>query len=194
MLKPLGQSLGAFRSLGLRLRFVVLRRAVGVDRALSLVSEAAGQKPGLLGLYTRQAFYRGVLGRCGRDVHFGYQTLLSKADATIGDRVYLGRFCTVGRVTIGDEVRVADGVQLLSGRHHHGSSSQGVDEVSVQHERITIGKGAWIGANAVVMADVGDGAIVGAGSVVTKPVPAGATVVGSPAKPIKQQVNPRRAA
>ena len=194
MLKRLGQSVGALLSLGLRVRFALLKPVFGTDHALSLVGESAGRKPGQLGLYTRQAFYRGVLHRCGQDVHFGYQTLLSKADARIGDRVYLGRFCTVGRVTIGEDARIADGVQLLSGRHHHGSSEQGVDATHVQHERVCIGKRAWVGANAVVMADVGEGAIVGAGSVVTKPVPAGATVVGVPARPIDAPAQPRRAA
>jgi len=195
MLKSLGEVVGKVLSLPLRVRYAVLRRLVGGDRAMSLISEAAGRRPGLLGLYARQAFYRRVLQSCGDDTHFGYQTLLSKRDASVGDRVYFGRFCTVGRVTIGDDTRIADGVQLLSGRHHHGSSDQGIDREAVTHQRITIGKRVWIGANAVVMADIGDGAIVGAGAVVTKPVSAGTTVVGVPAGPIAhQQTQPRQAA
>lgn len=194
MLKPIGQFAGRIRSIPLRLHYAFLRHLLGDDRALSLISEAAAMVPGLLGLYTRQAFYSSVLQACRRDVHFGYQTLLSKHDAEVGDRVYLGRFCTVGRVTIGDDARIADGVQLLSGQHHHGSSDQGVDLETLRHNRITIGKGAWIGANAVVMADVGDGAIVGAGAVVTKPVAAGTTVAGVPARPVPKQSQPRRAA
>lgn len=178
----------------MRARYWVLRACLGEDRALSLVSEAAGRRPGLLGLYTRQALYRSVLTSCGRDVHFGYQTLLSKADARIGERVYLGRFCTIGRVTIGDDVRIADGVQLLSGQHHHGSNARGVDVQHVTQTRITIGSKAWIGANAVVMSDVGDGAIVGAGAVVTRPVASGQTVVGVPARPIDQPCESRHAA
>ncbi|MEO0477324.1 MAG: hypothetical protein AAF085_15355, partial [Planctomycetota bacterium] len=57
---------------------------------------------------------------------------MSKHDAMIGDRVYLGRFCTLGWVTIGDDARIADGVQLLSGQHHHGASEQGVELDSVE--------------------------------------------------------------
>ena len=194
MFKPIGQLAGMFRSIPLRLRYTLLRRVLGADRALSLVSEAAGKLPGLLGLYSRQAFYGRVLQACGRDVHFGYQTLLSKHDAEVGDRVYIGRFCTVGRVIIGDDTRIADGVQLLSGQHHHGTSKQGVQLDHVEHQRITIGTGAWIGANAVVMADVGDGSIVGAGAVVTKPVASGTIVAGVPAKPIPKQSQTRQAA
>jgi len=176
------------------LRFAVLRRFVGEERAMSLVSERAARCPGLSGLYLRQALYHRLLARMGRDIHFGYQTLLSKPAAKIGDRVYLGRFCTVGWVEIADDVRIADGVQLLSGAHHHGSSEQGIDLQKITHRPIRIGKGAWIGANAVVMADVGEGAIVGAGAVVTRPVPAHATVVGVPARSIDKQLTTRSAA
>lgn len=194
MLRIIAQAVGTVCSLPLRLRYALLRRVLGDGRALSLVSERAARRPGLLGQYTRQAFYRRTLAACGSDVQFGYQTLLSKPDAAIGGRVYLGRFCTVGRVTIGDDTRIADGVQLLSGQHHHGSGDNGVNLAEVNHRHITIGKGAWIGANAVVMADIGDGAIVGAGSVVTKPVAAGTTVAGVPAKPMQTRTQPRQAA
>lgn len=194
MLKPIGQFIGALRALAWRFRYAVLRRVLGDDRSLSLASETAARSPGLLGLYARQAFYARVLDHTGCDIHFGYQTLLSKPETSIGDCVYLGRFCTVGRVSIGDETRIADGVQLLSGQHHHGTGDDGVNLATVSHGRIAIGKGVWIGANAVVMADVGDGAIVGAGAVVTKPVAPGQTVVGVPAKPIRKLPEPRQAA
>jgi acetyltransferase-like isoleucine patch superfamily enzyme len=49
-------------------------------------------------------------------------------------------------------------------------------------KRVHIGRNSWLGANAVVMADVGDDAIVGAGAVVVQPVSSGTTVVGNPAK------------
>lgn len=194
MLKSIGQFVGALRSLPLHARYALLRRVFDEDRALSLASESAARIPGLLGLYTRQVFYARVLEHCGRDVHFGYHTLLSKPDAQIGARVYLGRFCTLGRVTIGDDTRIADGVQLLSGRHHHGTSDHGVELSTVNHDHITIGQRVWIGANAVVMADIGNGAIVGAGAVVTKPVAPGTTVAGVPAKPIATQTPSRQAA
>ena len=45
--------------------------------------------------------------------------------------------------------------------------------------------GAWIGAGAIIMADVGDHAIVGAGAVVNRPIPSGVVAAGVPAKPKK---------
>ena len=194
MLKSAAQSIAALLAKPLLIRYAFLQRVVGQDSALSAISEHAAGKPGLLGIYTRQALYRRLLSHVGSDVHFGYQTLFSKPAARLGDRVYLGRFCTVGWVEIGDEVRIADGVQLLSGAHHHGSGTKGVELDTLAHETIQIGRRAWIGANAVVMADVGEGAIIGAGAVVTKPVPAGVTVVGVPAKPLKCDTNQSRQA
>lgn len=184
MFKRVALVIGALLSLPCLLRYAVLRRVVGDERALSAASESAGRRPGLLGVAMRQTLYGRLLAQCGSDVYFGYQTLLSKPQATIGDRVYLGRFCTVGWVEIADDVRVADAVQLLSGANHHGGSTGGVDHDDVSVRPVRIGKGAWIGANAVVMADVGAGAIVGAGAVVTRAVPDGAVVVGVPARPI----------
>lgn len=184
MLKRIAHVFGHALSLPLWARYRLMLLVVTPDRALSAVSERAARRPGLLGRYTRQALYHRLLRSVGEDVHFGYQTLLSKHAATIGDRAYLGRFCTVGWVEIGADARIADGVQLLSGAHHHGTASQGVEDQAVTHRPIRIGSRAWIGANAVVMADVGDGAIVGAGAVVTRPVEPGTTVAGVPARPI----------
>jgi acetyltransferase-like isoleucine patch superfamily enzyme len=53
-----------------------------------------------------------------------------------------------------------------------------------QFTQVTIGRGAWIGAGAVVLADVGEHAVVAAGAVVVKPVAAGQRVAGVPAKPL----------
>lgn len=176
------------------LSYHVWRKLIGCERALSAVSERSGHWPGLWGVTRRRALYGCLIGSVGRGVHFGYQTLLSKPQATLGDRVYLGRFCTVGWVQIGEDTRIADGVQLLSGAHHHGSSNTGIEIDRVDHRPIRIGRRVWIGANAVIMADVADDAIVGAGAVVTRPVPAGQTVVGVPARSITKQPPARHAA
>ena len=47
---------------------------------------------------------------------------------------------------------------------------------------VKIGRGAWIGANATVMADVGHDAIVAAGAFVTKLAPLFAVVAGNPVR------------
>ena len=160
----------------------LMRRLWGEGRALMWAAESMSRKCGPLGVLMRTAFYRRVLVRVGEDVSIGFGTCFSKGGAELGDRVYIGRYCSVGWVQIGDDAHIADGAQLLSGSHHHASH-----DTEVEVQRITIGPRAWIGANAVVMADVGEGAIVGAGAVVTRPVAAHTTVAGVPARPIENR-------
>jgi maltose O-acetyltransferase len=84
-------------------------------------------------------------------------------------------------VTIEDEATLAPGVIILA----HDASMQ-------HHARhtliapVVIGKRAFIGAGAIILAGsrVGDDAIVGAGTVVSGDIPAGSIVAGNPAKVI----------
>ena len=52
---------------------------------------------------------------------------------------------------------------------------------------IVVENDVWIGANAVIMPDVtiGKGAIIGAGAIVTKDIPPYAVAVGQPARVVK---------
>lgn len=172
-------ALGALPRLGV---YRLMRRIAGDDRALMHLSESLSTLPGSWGVLVRAAAYRKALQSVGEDVFIGHGTLISKSSAKLGDRAYLGRRCIVGAVDIGPDARIADGVQLLSGAHHH---TTGDDRIILS--AIRIGRGAWVGAGAIVMADVGENAIVGAGSVVTRPVPAGAKVAGSPARPLVER-------
>ncbi len=188
MVKVIGRMLGWLRALPLRVDYALGRALYGRERALTLTSEKIARVGGNLGIYARQAFYRSVLAGVGEDVHFGFMSCFSKTGATLGDRVYVGRFCTVGWAVIGDDVMLADGVQVLSGRHQHGDSAADGDaparDQPQQFEKVTIGRGAWLGAGAIVMADVGEGAIVAAGAVVVSPVPPRMCVGGVPARGI----------
>ena len=163
--------------------------SVVMDRSRAFIggSERVAKIPGHWGVYVRQAYYRRVLAHTGGNIYFGHMSFFSKPEATVGDRVYIGRFCTIGNVQIGDDVMLADGVQVLSGQHQHGAESdqgQALRDNPQQFDRVCIGQGAWLGAGCIVMADVGSRAVVGAGAVVTRPVPEGARVGGVPAKPL----------
>lgn len=185
--KTIGGVIGTLRAIPLMVCYSLGKFVLGEARAFSAASERASLIPGFLGVYTRKAFYAWTLTGVGRDVSFGFLSTFSKTGAKLGDRVYIGRYCTVGWVEIGDDVMLADGVQVLSGRHQHGSEAAGgatLRDNEQTFSKVTIGKGSWIGAGAIVMADVGEGAVVAAGAVVVKPVPAGAKVGGVPAKPL----------
>jgi len=88
---------------------------------------------------------------------------------------------------IGERAQIASGVQILSGSRQHARNSAG--EISGAEEgaftTVTIGPDCWIGAAAVVMADVGQGTTIGAGSVVTRPIPDRSVAVGSPAQVVR---------
>lgn len=89
-------------------------------------------------------------------------------------------------VVIGETAEVGDDVLMYQGAVLGGTSSQRIK----RHP--TVGDGAVIGANAIVLGDItlGEGAKVGSGSVVVESVPAGATVVGIPGRVVR--VNGRR--
>lgn len=187
MAKLLGTILGFFRALPILIGYAVCRPVLGEMRAFAAASERVALIPGFLGVYARQRFYQTLLPSVGVNVYFGFMSVFSKRAATLGHRVYIGRFCSIGWAQIGDDVMLADGVQILSGRHQHGTASDAdgtLRDNPQEFMKVTIGAGAWIGAGAIVMADVGDRAIVGAGAVVIKPVEAGTKVGGVPAKPL----------
>lgn len=169
------------------LAYRLMTGLVGRDRAFLGASESMSQFAGQSGVYARQAFYRATLAECGRDVYFGWLSTFSMPDARVGEGVYIGRRCGLGFVELGDEVMLADGVQILSGGREHGVGGEGSSHRSQaqRFEKVRVGHGAWIGAGAIIMADVGAGAIVGAGAVVTKPIPPRSLAVGVPAKVIK---------
>ena len=189
--KTIGRTVGLVLALPNLVGYWSWSKVLGKDRAFALSSEYLARRAGMLGVYTRQAFYRYTTGGVGRDVCIGFMSVFSKPALQIGQRVYVGRFCSIGWAVLQDDVMLADGVQVLSGRYQHGHGVQGksggrgtrlIRDNEQVYRCVTIGRGAWIGAGAVVMADVGAGAVVAAGAVVVKPVAAGAKVGGVPAK------------
>ena len=165
---------------------LLMKLIVGTD-AFRYASESIARITGLRGVFQRQAFYRCTLATCGRDIYFGWGSVFSMAEAEVGDRAYIGRFCSIGFARIGEEVMLADHVQILSGGQEHNRSIEGrsMHSQDQTYRQICIGSGAWIGAGTIVMADVGAGAIVGAGAVVSRPIPAGSIAVGVPARVIE---------
>lgn len=143
--------------------------------------------PGLPGDYLRAAFYRMTLEECSADCCISFGTFFAHPEAAVAAHVYIGSYCVIGRAQIGERTQVASGVQILSGSRQHARGADGRITGSDQGEFSTIHIGAdcWIGAAAVIMADVGAGSTIGAGAVVTRPIPAGSTAVGVPARVIE---------
>jgi virginiamycin A acetyltransferase len=141
--------------------------------------------PGRTGSYLRRAFYRQTLLDCAEDAHIEFGTVLAHPDVSIGSGVYIGTFCSLGKVTIGNNVMIGSNVDILSSRHQHRRvHGRLLGSESGTFSVVEIGANTWIGNSAVIMASVGEGCVVGAGSVVVKSVRDGATVVGNPGREI----------
>jgi virginiamycin A acetyltransferase len=147
--------------------------------------------PGIPGDYLRIAFYKLTLAECSLSSRIQFGSFFAHPEARIAAHVYIGSYCILGRTVIGERTQIASAVQILSGRHQHLRDESGRISGSEQgvFAPVVIGADCWIGAAAIVMADVGAGATIGAGSVVSRPIPPGAVAVGSPAKVIKTTVN-----
>ena len=175
--------------------FVVYRLAAliaGKDRAFPGWSQFFSLIPGLTGEYLRRAFYRLSLHGCGEGACITFGTIFSHATAQVGRDVYIGARCSLGGVTIEDDVLIASNVSIMNGSEQHGTERLDIpirDQPGVFRD-VAIGEGSWIGERAIVSADVGKGCVIGAGSVVTKPIPDFAIAVGVPAKIVRFRTEP----
>jgi acetyltransferase-like isoleucine patch superfamily enzyme len=154
------------------------------------VSEALGAVPFSVGWKLRRAVYARVLPRIGQSAVLHYGVVVDDARSTIGENVWISVRSYLDYVEIGDSVLIGPHAVLLAGSRHHRFDRLDIpikDQGNPPKEPLRIGRGAWIGANATVMAEVGHDAIVGAGAVVTKPVPAYAVVAGNPARLLRMR-------
>ena len=146
--------------------------------------------PGLLGDYLRSAYYHLTLTSCALSSRISFGAFFAHPQASVGEKVYIGPYCVFGRAEIGDHCQIATGVQILSGNQQHVRDEAGRISGAEQGEHCTVrvGSDCWIGAAAIIMAEVGAGSTIGAGSVVTREIPPGSVAVGSPARVVPQGV------
>jgi putative colanic acid biosynthesis acetyltransferase WcaF len=105
-----------------------------------------------------------------------------KADSCLGSHVDC--YC-VDRIEIGERATVSQYTYLCSAGHDIADRKMGL-----LTGPITIGRDAWVAADAYIGpgVSVGEGAVVGARGSVFKDVSPWDVVVGNPAKPIKRRV------
>ena len=145
------------------------------------ISELLSLIPGKIGIWVRRVWYEHVFsGTASGPKHLtvNWLAVIRTERAVIrGDYVSIGPGCWIGEAIINDNVKIANNVTVLSGMHQH-IKGKGA-------KRIIIGSNCWIGAHAVIGADVAPDTVVGAGAVVTRTYKRGQTLVGIPARPIK---------
>ncbi|MCL1057796.1 hypothetical protein L2729_07240 [Shewanella gelidimarina] len=92
-------------------------------------------------------------------------------------------------ITIEDFVSIGSGVHIYTSNHEFSDTTRPIFEQGHREvQPVVVEKGAWIGANAIILpgVTVGMNSVVGAGSVVTKDVVAFTVVAGQPSRVIKQ--------
>jgi acetyltransferase-like isoleucine patch superfamily enzyme len=110
----------------------------------------------------------------------------SRRDAMVEPNVSIGSYCVIGRARIGARSQISSHVEIPGGRAQHvrdqlGRLSNTLEDTG---DVLSIGEDCWIGAGAIVMANVGSQSTIGAGSVVVQEIPPGVVAVGAPAKPV----------
>jgi len=105
----------------------------------------------------------------------------NKCNLTIGAHSFLGRveLALHDQITLGNNVCINDGVKLLSGSHNINDPSW-----KLIKKPIIIDDYVWVATNAIILPGVtiGKGAVIGAGAVVSKDVEPFAVMIGNPAK------------
>ena len=143
--------------------------------------------PGAPGDYLRSAYYVLTLREFHMSSCVSFGSFFAHPEARVGGRVYVGSYCILGKVTVGEGTQLASSVQILSGQHQHLRDSVGGVHHAGKFVTVSIGSDCWIGAGSIVMANVGARTTIGAGSIVTRAIPADAVAVGSPARVIRSR-------
>lgn len=155
-------------------------------------SETVSGIPYAFGWKIRHAIYSVLLEKIGTDVVLHHRVVIDDPRTSIGNDVWVSVGSYIDYAVIEDHVLIGPHAVILSGGRHHNIDRLDIPikmQGNPPKQAITIGRGAWIGANAVIMADIGHDAIVGAGAVVTKPVEPFAIVGGNPAKLIRSRLS-----
>ena len=131
-----------------------------------------------------------VFLNCGRGTALGRYVHIASHVSVIGG----------GELEVGDYGVIATGARVLTGTDTYADgarmSTHLPDEVRrVRAEKVTLGRDAFVGANAVVMPGVtlGEGAVAGAGAVVTGDLEPWTVYAGVPARELCSRPTPRSA-
>ena len=123
----------------------------------------------------------------------GAEIWCSEGQIQIGAGTDIGtrcRFSVINRLEIGKNVLFSPNVYITDCDHAYADVTKPVmcQGVVQKDNRVSIGDGAYIGINAVIVGNVtiGKGSVIGANSVVTKDIPDFCVAVGAPAKVIKK--------
>jgi acetyltransferase-like isoleucine patch superfamily enzyme len=133
--------------------------------------------------------------RLGSNIYVGHQTILKGYHSSrfeIGDNTWIGQQCffhSAGGLRIGQRVGIGPGVRILTSSHKEEGREVPVLFSELAFAPVTIEDDCDLGIGSIVLpgVTVGRGAIVGAGAVVARDVPPYAVVAGVPAKVLRMR-------
>ncbi|MEZ4339308.1 MAG: acyltransferase [Sandaracinaceae bacterium] len=131
----------------------------------------------------------------GDGVYVGHQAILKgyhAGDLRIGDGTWIGQQCffhAAGDLTIGRNVGVGPAVKIITSAHEEAGRDVPILHAPIRFAAVVIEDDADLGVGAIVLPGVtiGRGAQVGAGAVVTRDVPPYAVVAGNPARVLRER-------
>jgi acetyltransferase-like isoleucine patch superfamily enzyme len=129
----------------------------------------------------------------GANVYVGHQTILKgyyRNEMILGDECWIGQQCffhSAGGIEIGARVGIGPGVKILTSVHAEAGREVPVLFSPVETAPVVIEEDADVGVGAILLpgVTVGRGAIVGAGAVVSRSIPPFAIAAGVPAKVLR---------
>lgn len=128
-----------------------------------------------------------ILSKCGKKVNIEKNADFSHK-STIGNNSGIGINAKLGIVHIGNNVMMAPECVIITSNHKFDRLDIPMCEQGAEPDKpVYIEDDVWIGYRVTILPGVkiGKGAIVGAGAIVTKDVPENAIVGGNPARVIK---------
>jgi len=145
---------------------------------------------GRLSKKIRHSICRHLFKSCGKNVNVEHRAFFNSGRMiAIGDNSGIGVGAYLnGPIQIGNNVMMGEDVMLITQNHSFFRTDITMDQQGFQEdEPIIIGNDVWIGARVIILPGItiGKGAIIGAGAVVSKDVPEWAIVAGNPARIIK---------
>ena len=141
----------------------------------------------------RAGWYRSRLNALGENPVFSPHVQIANPERVeIGDNVAINYFAMIvafGRIEIGNDVLIGPHVMIHSGNHKYSDPNAKIRNQDHCYKPITIGDDVWIGAHAIILqgTSIGRGAVVGAGAVVNKDIEPYTVVAGVPATKIGER-------